>query len=65
MPACGATHRLRAGGAPRLVLRVGSFYKKKFFTCQCVTALGVALVPLFMTNTPPAVRRAARKQSAL
>ena len=30
----------------------GAFYKKTFFTCQCVATLLVVLLPLFVTNTP-------------
>jgi hypothetical protein len=48
MPTCSAT---AFELAVYLIVRAESFYKKTFFTCQCVTTLGVVLVPLFMTNT--------------
>ena len=35
-----------------LIVRGETFYKKTFFTGQCVATLCVVLLPLFVTNTP-------------
>jgi hypothetical protein len=34
-----------------LIVRGETFYKKTFFTCQCIATLLVALLPLFVTST--------------
>ena len=49
MPTCSASASERA---VYLIVRGETFYKKTFFTCQCVITLSVILLPLFMTNTP-------------
>jgi hypothetical protein len=40
------------GLAVFLIVRGETFYKKTFFTGQCVATLCVVLLPLFVTNTP-------------
>jgi hypothetical protein len=48
IPACSAS---ASELAVYLVVRADTFYKKTFFTCQCVATLCVVLVPLFVTST--------------
>jgi hypothetical protein len=49
MPTCSAS---ASELALYIAVRGKAFYKRTFFTCQCVTTLFVVLLPLFVTNTP-------------
>ena len=49
MPTCSAS---ATELAVYLIVRGEAFYRKTFFTCQCVATLLGVLLPLFITNTP-------------
>ena len=49
MPTCSAS---ATELALYLIVREETFFKKTFFTCQCVATLCVVFLPMFVTNTP-------------